>query len=237
MTDSLDHPRSTILRMQMSEFWSGDLGLTLVTISLIALILVIYPLRAAGLPGRFFFDLLILTLMVSGSLRVDQSRIVTAFVITLILAGAAVSCVSWFYSTPFIEQLSSAFSIVTALLYVRIVLYVMFRAGPVTWSRIQGGICAYLLLGLTWAPAFRLTEQLHAGSFHFVSPPVNLDQLTSKLVYFSFSTLTTVGFGDVTPLAPFARSLSIAEAIVGQLFPAVLIGALVAMAMQSRPNS
>jgi hypothetical protein len=63
-----------------------------------------------------------------------------------------------------------------------------------------------------------------------------LDQLTSKLTYFSFATLTTVG-SDITPVYPFARSLTTAEAVVGQLFPAILIGALVAMAMQSRSNS
>jgi Ion channel len=56
-------------------------------------------------------------------------------------------------------------------------------------------------------------------------------------VYFSFTNLTTVGIGDVTPLNPFARSLAIAEAIVGQMFPAILIGALVAMAMQACPKS
>jgi hypothetical protein len=66
---------------------------------------------------------------------------------------------------------------------------------------------------------------------------VNADQLASKLIYFSFATLTTVGFGDVLPVHPYARSLAIAEAIVGQLFPAILIGALVAMAMQARPKT
>jgi hypothetical protein len=90
---------------------------------------------------------------------------------------------------------------------------------------------------MAWAAAFQLVEQHHAGSFHFVSAPVDIDQLTSSLIYFSFATLTTVGFGDITPLNPFARSLAIAEAVVGQLFPAILIGALVAMAMQSRPKS
>jgi Ion channel len=72
--------------------------------------------------------------------------------------------------------------------------------------------------------------------FHFVTEPTNIDQLTSKLIYFSFATLTTVGFGDVLPLLPFARSLAIAEAMVGQLFPAILIGASVAMAMEGRPK-
>jgi hypothetical protein len=63
-----------------------------------------------------------------------------------------------------------------------------------------------------------------------------LDQLTAKLTYYSFTTLTTVG-SDISPILPFARSLTIAESVVGQLFPAVLMGALVAMALQYRPKS
>lgn len=75
------HPtRSEVLNMHMSEFWSGDLGLTLVTISLVVLILVITPLREAGLPGRFFFDIIMVTLMISGALAVNESHIATAAV-------------------------------------------------------------------------------------------------------------------------------------------------------------
>jgi hypothetical protein len=237
MTNSPQQSRTAILQMHMSEFWSGDLGLTLVSISLGILIFVIFPLRQEGLSGRFFFDLLMVTLMISGALVTNQSRIITGIMIAIVVLGAAALWASRFFPTAFLQRLSSVLAILTLLLYIRIVLLVMFRHGPVTWSRIQGGVCAYLLLGMAWAAAFGLVEQLHPGSFHFVSEPTNIDQLSSKLLYFSFATLTTVGFGDVLPVYPIARSLAIAEAIVGQLFPAILIGALVAMAMQARPKS
>jgi hypothetical protein len=237
MTESTHQSRTAILQMQMSEFWSGDIGLTLVSLSLGILIFVIFPLRQAGLAGRFFIDLVMVTLMVSGALVMNQSRVVTVITIVIVFIGAAVLWASRFFPSPFLQQSSSVLNVTTELLYVRIVLLVMFRHGPVTWSRIQGGICAYLLLGMAWASAFDLVEQVRPGAFHFVSEPASLDQLSSKLIYFSFATLTTVGFGDVLPVHPFARSLAIAEAIVGQLFPAILIGALVAMAMQARPKT
>jgi hypothetical protein len=229
-------PRVAIFHMNMSEFWSGDLGLTLVTISLVALIFVIAPLREAGIYGRVFFDLVMVTLMVSGALYADQSRMATALVIGVVLASATVLVAGRLHPTLFLHLLGSFFSTVTLLLYARIVLLVMFRGGPVTWSRIQGGVCAYLLLGMAWASAFQFVEQFHPGSFHFVAPPVNIDQLTSKLTYFSFGTLNTSG-SDIAPLTPFARTLTIAEAVTGQLFPAILIGTLVAMAMQPRSKS
>jgi hypothetical protein len=235
MTDN-PQPRRSLLNMQMSEFWSGDLGLTLITISLVVLIFVITPLRGAGLRGRLFFDLVIVTLMIYGALVIKQGRVTKFLVIAVVLGTAVVLTFGRLHPTLFLHQLGSVLSAVTLLLYVRIVLLVMFREGPVTWSRIQGGVCAYLLLGMAWASSYQFIEQLHPGSFQFVSAPANLDQLTSKFTYYSFSTLTTLG-SDITPVSPFARSLTTAEAIVGQLFPAILIGALVAMALQPRPKS
>jgi hypothetical protein len=237
MTESTRQSRTATLYMQMSEFWSGDIGLTLVSISLGILVFVIFPLRQAGLAGRFFIDGVMVTLMISGALVMNQARAITAATIAVVFLAAVILWVSRFYPSPFLLRVNSIFSIVTLLLYIRIVLLVMFRHGPVSWSRIQGGICAYLLIGMAWASAFDLVEKIHPGAFHFVSQPENGDQLFSKLIYFSFATLTTVGFGDVLPVDPFARSLAIAEAIVGQLFPAILIGALVAMAMQARAKS
>jgi hypothetical protein len=237
MPEGPQQSRRTVLHQQMTEFWSGDLGLTLVTISLLVLIFISVPLAKAGLYVRLVFDLIMVTLMISGALVISQNRIAKAVVIVFVFVSVAVLTAGRFHPTPFLHQFGSVLSTVTLLLYVRIVLLLMFRGGPVTWSRIQGGVSAYLLLGMAWASAYQFAEHLHPGAFHFVFPPDGVDQLTSKLIYFSFSTLSTVGFGDVTPTSPFARSLSISEAITGQLFPAILIGALVAMAMQPRTKT
>ncbi|HEY6293322.1 MAG TPA: ion channel [Terriglobia bacterium] len=225
-----------VFRARLSEFSSGSLGLTLITISLAVLLFVIVPLREAGFTGRVFSYAITGTLMALGALAVSQSRIRPAFVLAFLLVTGAVLGAGRAHPTPFLHQLGSLLVTVTMLIYFRIVLLVMFRGGPVTWSRIQGGVCAYLLLGMAWASAFQLLEQLRPGSFQFVTPPADIDQLTSKLIYFSFCTLTTIG-SDIKPLHPFARSLTMSEAIVGQLFPAIFIGALVAMAMQSRTKS
>ena len=222
--------------MHLSEFWSGDLGLTLLTVSLVILLLVITPLREAGLPGRMFFELVIVVLMVCGALVVDQHRVAKALVISFVLLAAIALAAARIHPTLLLHQLGSLLATITLLLYARIVLLVMFRGGPVTWSRIQGGVCAYLLLGMAWASGYQLMEQLYPGSFQFMTRPADIDQLTAKLTYFSFCTLTTVG-SDIIPVHPFARSFTMAEAIVGQLFPAILIGALVAMAMQARTKS
>ena len=225
-------PRERLTRVRAGKFWSGEMGLTLLTLSLAVLVFVITPLREAGLPGRALLDLVIIALMVYGAIAVTQRRIATILVV-FISVTAVVLGVARLHPTPFLRQLGSVLATVTLLLYLGIVLLVLFRGGPITWSRVQGGICSYLLLGMAWASSFQIVEQSRPGSFRFVTPPADFDQLISKLTYFSFCTLTTLG-GDVTPISPIARSLTVAEAMVGQLFPAILIGALVAMAMQSR---
>lgn len=223
--------RDESVRAQIQEFWSGDTGLTLLTISLVLLIFVITPLREAGLAGRVVLDFIIFALMVFGAVAVQQGRMNTVLVVAFISATAAVLAIARLHPTQALHQWGSVLVTITLFLYIRIVLLVMFRAGPVNWGRIQGGVCAYLLVGVAWASAFQIVEQAHPGSFRFVTVPSDFDQLISKLTYFSFCTLTTLG-GDVAPVSPIARSLTIAEAAVGQLFPAILIGALVAMAMQ-----
>jgi hypothetical protein len=229
-------PRIAVLQMGMSQFWSADLGLTLVTISVAALVFVVTPLREAGLPARVFFDTFVVALMISGALVVKQNRIFVILVIAVLAGTAVVLTLARLHPTPSLRILASALVTVTLLLYIRIVLLVMFRGGPVTWSRIQGGVCAYLLLGMAWASSFQLLEELRPGSFQFVTTPLGLDQLSSKLTYYSFATLTTVG-SDISPVSPFARSLTTAEAVTGQLFPAILIATLVAMAMQSHTKT
>jgi voltage-gated potassium channel Kch len=111
------------------------------------------------------------------------------------------------------------------------VLTQVFRQGPVTFHRIQGAIAAYLLLGLAWANAYELIELARPGALRF---PDGGGPTPIRLIYFSFVTLTTVGYGDITPLHPTARSLAISEALVGQLFPAILIARLVSMEIASR---
>jgi hypothetical protein len=72
------------------------------------------------------------------------------------------------------------------------------------------------------------------GSLRFVGSFVDGEAPMARYVYFSFTTLTTIGYGDVLPTHPLSRMLAVSEALIGQLYPAVLIGGLLGMALQSR---
>jgi hypothetical protein len=113
------------------------------------------------------------------------------------------------------------------------VVWQIFREGPITRQRVQGSIIIYLLLGLIWAEAYTLTAHLDSDSF-----AGNLsgggNAMSARLTYFSFVTLTTVGYGDILPATLVTRTLANLEGLIGQLFPAILIARLVSMEIAAR---
>ncbi len=94
-------------------------------------------------------------------------------------------------------------------------------------NRIVGAICVYLMLGVIWALCYALLEAIVPGSFEGIAEHAASASWNPDWVYFSFVTLTTLGYGDILPQTFSARSLSYFEAIVGQFFLAVLVAGLV----------
>ncbi len=222
-------------KLFVGEFWRGDLGLTLLSISFAVEIFVITPLREVGVPGRLFFNLIVSALMVSAAIAGSRSLVWKTILVAAVAVTGIVLIASRMNPSVTLHLLGSVLTSITLLLYVHVVLVVMFRGGPITWSRIQGAVVAYFLVGMAFASAFEFLETRTPGSFQFMSQPVDFDQLTARMTYYSFSVLTTVG-SPITTTDAWARSLTTAEAIIGQLFPTMLIGALVAMAIQTRPK-
>jgi hypothetical protein len=95
-------------------------------------------------------------------------------------------------------------------------------AERITLDMVNAAIAAYLILALAWAVSFQLIDTLAAGSF-----TTELSGNFSTALYFSLATVTTLGYGDITPVAPFARIWAVLEAVVGLLYVAVLIARLV----------
>jgi voltage-gated potassium channel Kch len=93
---------------------------------------------------------------------------------------------------------------------------------------LSAALSAYLLAGHFFAITYFQVEQLRPGSFAIAGVatlPAQLDLQTA--IYFSYVTLATLGYGDISPLTPTARGLAISEAILGQLYLAVLVARLV----------
>lgn len=105
----------------------------------------------------------------------------------------------------------------------------VFRSGRITIYRILGALAVYLIIGIMWGEVYILIYLFEPQSFYFSPHTQNGQPPVSELIYFSFTTLTTVGFGDILPVHPVARSMATLEALAGQLYPAVLLARLVTL--------
>lgn len=116
----------------------------------------------------------------------------------------------------------------------------VISAGPVTTDKIFAAICVYLLAGIAWGMLYIVVFLNDMESFRFSQPPVLSDEqvdtasLFSHFCYYSFVTMTTLGYGDITPASSTTRMLSWLQAVLGQLYVAVLIARLVGLHTQSQ---
>lgn len=122
-----------------------------------------------------------------------------------------------------------AFLIISTIVAARQV----FRRDRVDLNKIVGALCIYLLIGAVWAIFYQLLEDLVPGSFAGVDGHQGY-ALSWRLLYFSFVTLTTLGYGDVLPLTVYAESLVLLEAILGQFYLAVLVAGLISAYLSDR---
>jgi hypothetical protein len=120
--------------------------------------------------------------------------------------------------------------IIGLLLYVFIIK--VFETNSDSIHRIQGGIASYLLIGLLFAFIFYLLYNL--SPFSFNDSFSGSEMIFYDFIYYSYVNLCTVGFGDITPVVPISQSISILEAIIGVLFPTVLIGYLISDATSKK---
>ncbi|MEM0982218.1 MAG: potassium channel family protein, partial [Cyanobacteria bacterium P01_H01_bin.58] len=100
----------------------------------------------------------------------------------------------------------------------------ILQASRVTMDIVRGGVCVYLLLGYFWALLYSIIYTLDASSF---SSEILTEGSYLKVLYYSFVTLTTLGFGDIVPMTEIASVFTILEALVGQIYPAIFIALLV----------
>lgn len=191
-------------------------------------------LAEAGLTLRFF-DALLSAVLIAAVWTVSRSRrllIIGLVLVTPVLAGR--------WLIYFVEfQPLAIFGLLSAIAFFAFVAAVVLRQAlmgtQVSADTIAGAICVYLMLAVIWALAFSLVELTHPGSFlaggHRIGETSAAEGrlFVQQLLYLSLVTVSTVGYGDVLPVTPPARMLAALEAVVGQLYLAVLIARLVGL--------
>src|SRR4051794_23564740 len=219
------------LNKKLQQFWAEEKSLSILLLILVVYIFVIIPLGQKTILLKIIFLIFYASLLSAGMFLLTKNaklRILSIFIVVLlVLVGSDIL----FKSASF-EIIDDFIVVVYCILLSWIVLLRTFSKGPVTIHRIQGAIVVYLLVSFVFAMLYHSLSLLNVdAAFKGLS---SSDR--KELMYFSLTTLTTVGYGDITPALAVTRSLANLEALVGQLYPAILIARLVSMEFDSSKN-
>jgi hypothetical protein len=218
----------------MLRFWEADHGLSILLALLVAIVFVLPAVMVSDSTGRIASDLAFSALLVAGAITAAESRWVRVSVASLAGAAFLVRWAAFAEASEALIIVREASTLVVVLLFAMIVAARVFRSGPVTHHRIQGAVAVFLLLGLVWANAYQLLHLMRPAAF---SGAVGDAPGSQTWIYYSFVTLTTMGYGEITPVHPVARSLAISEAVSGQLYLAIMLARLVSLYMGARDRN
>ncbi len=217
------------MRTAVRRLWLYEGGLTVLLASLILIVFVLRPLVDLGMAGRGVVEVALAAVLLAGVWTIWGGKA------RMVILGFGVGCAEvlrwlhWSGTAVWLAPWAMLSSAVMIGLLLVLVLTRVFSPGAVTRQRIEGAIAAYLLFGLAWAQLYESLETLSPHAFGLPKGEIPTGGWFSPLLYFSFVTLTTVGYGDIQPVHPVARSLAMFEALVGQLYPAVLLARLVSL--------
>jgi hypothetical protein len=207
--------------------WEDPL-LTGLTILMLVMMFVVAPLQALGVFAFQMFELLLAIMLVAGVFVISGSRAAVAAMLValaMIVTGAilrirspSILDLNLFAGAWLIVGVTLAWAVARAI----------FAPGRVTYHRVVGAVLLYLTVAIIFAAFFTFLGTLDPKAFMGLSIQ-DSPKLATQLIYFSFTTLTTTGYGDVSPVHPIARSLCNLEAIFGQLYPATLVARLVTL--------
>jgi hypothetical protein len=226
------------INRRLSGFWREDRLLSFF-LAFLVLMTIFVPMFGLSRPGRIAIDLTFALMLLSGALATVYARMLMYLVIALTIVEFTADLIVEFNPSFSPRGGDTGLKVFCMGVLVVMTLKQTFLPGPVSVHRVMGGVAAYLLLGVTWAFGYKLLMEMVPDAIHFQTPlaaGVSTGE-PARLIYFSFETLTTVSYGDAYPVHRVARSLAIAEALIGQLYPAILIATLVGMALQERFNA
>lgn len=202
----------------------------------LAVTFVVSPFLKAGIGNILVISLLLYTIIVVVNsfalprrwLAIYGAIAITAFSLEVISSLIDVS----YLNRPFtlISQIIFAIYLAGAAYWIG---RDIFTSPNVTLDTVRGGISVYLLIGFVWALLYGIVNTLDANAF---SQPLIQQDSYLRTIHFSFTTLTTLGYGDIVPLSEVAQVLTNLEAIIGQMYSSVLIAILIGSYLAQRSS-
>jgi hypothetical protein len=217
----------------LQERYSDPL-LTALTIMLAVLLFVVGPLQAAGVAAAHHFGIAFGMVLVAAVFIVSGSGVALAAILVAVALIVLATVLRLRQPSPIDIYLDAASWLILGVTLSVVVARAVFAPGKVTFHRIVGAVLLYLNIGLIFVALFCFVALRIPNAFTGLGPLQDNLALAGNLIYFSFVTLTSVGYGDIVPLHPYARGLANVEAIIGQLYPATLLARLVTLELEDR---
>ena len=193
------------------------------------------PIAVQYLPQADFVlvDLALVIVLVAGVRSLMGVRWIFRIGVTLAVSWITLEVVYLF------SQAEALVVILVGLVFVALVGFIAMRdvlyGGEVDQNRLMGAMCVYLLMGLAWAFVFTLIHVVSPTSFEGIAgSTTEVHAQAIQFLYYSFVTLTTLGYGEITPASPVAQTLAYMEAVSGQFYLTILVAALVGMLLSRR---
>jgi hypothetical protein len=212
----------------------SDPLLTALTVMLAILLFAVGPMQASGLAAAHEFGIAFGLVLVVAVFVVSGSMIALAAVLLAVGCVATATIMRLTHPSNTDILLDALAWLIAGVTLIVVIARAVFAAGQINFHRVIGAILLYLSVGLVFAALFCFVAVFEPGAFAGIGPLQDNLAVAGNLIYFSFVTLTSVGYGDISPLHPYARGLSNVEAIIGQLYPATLLARLVTLELEGR---
>ena len=217
-------------KITFRSFVLGRYGSLLIVL---VLLLVLEPFTEEGEIARFLIEFLFIAVLLAGLRAIQVRKDLFVFAIILLAVSLALGVVGTTMDHTLAFALSIAGRSLFMVLVALVILIDLFRGNKVTGDTLAGAVCVYLMIALIWGFIFLLIEFLVPGSFSFTQGHARMQLWLSReffpFFYFSLVTITTVGYGDMAPVAQAARSFATLEALCGQIYLTILVARLVGM--------
>jgi hypothetical protein len=187
------------------------------------LMFILRPFLTQHLTIAYLMEIFLFLIFLSAVYAIRQKKSVFIIALFLLLLTEILALLSYLKDIPSLDMLSNILGGLLLAYTAAIIVHHLFTEDKITGDVIMGAICAYFLMGLVWALAYSTLEFFQPGSFQMPQGTVNQATFT----YYSYVTLTTLGYGEITPISAPARSFAVLEAMMGQIYLAVLIARLV----------
>lgn len=215
----------------IKNFFFGRYG----TLLLALVMLMLMQLTVDTTVGKYLLEAIFIAVLFTGLRAIETNKGLFRFDVILLLVGVALSIAGTVTNNTPLFFIGNTCRVVFMIMVALTILIDLFRGRKVSGDTLAGAVCVYLLIAVIWGYFFLLIEVLVPGSFSFTQGHARMQLWISQeffpFFYFSMVTITTVGYGDMSPVSTEAQTFATIEALIGQIYLTILVARLVGMYM------